>query len=95
MRKKFKSVLRQIDRPYYKDVLQSAVKQYKKEHSYIEDNDIKYHGEDIIGLYFKNLNTLRQVANKSYGDSEKEGFVRKTRGTSSKRKYWKYCKNKL
>ena len=74
---KFKSVLRQIDRPYYKDVLQSAVKQYKKEHSYIEDNDIKYHGEDIIGLYFKNLNTLRQIANKSYGDSEKEGFVRK------------------
>ena len=74
---KFKSELRQIDRPYYKDVLQSAVKQYKKEHSYIEDNDIKYHGEDIIGLYFKNLNTLRQVANKSYGDSEKEGFVRK------------------
>lgn len=74
---KFKSVLRQIDRPYYKDVLQSAVNQFKKEHSYIEDNDIKYHGEDIIGLYFKNLNTLRQVANKSYGDSEKEGFIRK------------------
>lgn len=74
---KFKSVLRQIDRPYYKDVLQSGIRQYKKEHSYIEDEDIKYHGEDIIGLYFKNLNTLRQVANKSYGDSEKEGFVRK------------------
>lgn len=74
---KFKSVLRQIDRPYYKDVLQSGVNQYKKEHSYIEDEEIKYHGEDIIGLYFKNLNTLRQVANKSYGDSEKEGFVRK------------------
>lgn len=74
---KFKSVLRQIDRPYYKDVLQSAINQYKNEHSYIEDEDVKYHGEDIIGLYFKNLNTLRQVANKSYGDSEKEGFVRK------------------
>lgn len=74
---KFKSVLRQIDRPYYKDVLQSAINQYKKEHSYIEDDDVKYHGEDIVGLYFKNLNTLRQVANKSYGDSEKEGFVRK------------------
>lgn len=74
---KFKSVLRQIDRPYYKDVLQSAVNQYTKEHSYIDDDDIKYHGEDIIGLYFKNLNTLRQVTNKSYGDSEKEGFVRK------------------
>lgn len=74
---KFKSVLRQIDRPYYKDVLQSAINQYKKEHSYIEESDIKYHGEEIIGLYFKNLNTLRQVADKSYGDSEKEGFVRK------------------
>lgn len=74
---KFKSVLRQIDRPYYKDVLRSAINQYKNEHSYIEDKDVKFHGEDIIGLYFKNLNTLRQVANKSYGDSEKEGFVRK------------------
>lgn len=74
---KFKSVLRQIDRPYYKDVLQSAVNQYKKEHSYVEEDDVKYHGEEIIGLYFKNMNTLRQVADKSYGDSEKEGFVRK------------------
>lgn len=74
---KFKAVLRQLDKPYYKDVLQSAVVQYKKEHSYVEEQDVKYHGEDIVGLYFKNLNTLRQIANKSYGDSEKEGFVRK------------------
>lgn len=74
---KFKSVLRQIDRPYYKDVLQSAINQYKREHSYVEENDVRFHGEDIVGLYFKNLNTLRQVTNKSYGDSEKEGFVRK------------------
>lgn len=74
---KFKSVLRQIDRPYYKDVLQSAINQYKREHSYVDENDVRYHGEDIIGLYFKNLNTLRQVTNKSYGDSEKDGFVRK------------------
>lgn len=74
---KFKSVLRQIDRPYYKDILQSAINQYKKEHSYVEDSDVKYHGSDIIGLYFKNLNSLRQVTNKSYGDSEREGFVRR------------------
>ena len=74
---KFKSVLRQIDRPYYQDVLQSAINQYKSEHSYIEDEDVKYHGGDILGLYFKNLNTLRQVTYKSYGDSEKEGFIRK------------------
>lgn len=74
---KFKSVLRQNDRPYYKDVLQSAINQYRREHSYVDENDVRYHGEDIIGLYFKNLNTLRQVTNKSYGDSEKDGFVRK------------------
>lgn len=74
---KFKSVLRQIDRPYYKDVLQSAVNQYIKEHSNIKDDDIKYYGDGIIGLYFKNINSLRQIAGKSYGDSEKEGFVKK------------------
>lgn len=74
---KFKSVLRQIDRPYYKDILQSSMNQYRKEHSSIDDTEIKYHGDDIVGLYFKNLNSLKQIANKSYGDSEKEQFVRK------------------
>ena len=74
---KFKSVLRQIDRPYYRDVLQSAVKQFKKEHSYVVEKEVKYFGGDIIGLYFKNVNTLRQVAYKSYGDSEKDNFVLK------------------
>lgn len=74
---KFKSVLRQIDRPYYKDILQSSMNQYRKEHSSIDDAEIKYHGDDIVGLYFKNLNSLKQIANKSYGDSEKEQFVRR------------------
>ena len=74
---KFKSVLRQIDKPYYKDVLQSAIKQYLKEHSYVKKEDVRFYGADIIGLYFKNINTLRQVLSKSYGDSEKDGFIRK------------------
>lgn len=74
---KFKAVLRQIDKPYYKDVMQSAVNQFNKENSYIPDENIKFHGEKLIGLYFKNINTLRQIMAKSYGDSEKEGFVRK------------------
>lgn len=74
---KLKNVLRQIDKPYYKDMLQSAVNQYKKEHSFVPDDDVKYYGSDIIGLYFKNVNTLRQVQSKSYEDSMKEGFVRK------------------
>lgn len=74
---KFKNVLRQIDRPFYRDVLQSAVNQFKKEHSYVAEKEVKYFGGDIVGLYFKNINTLRQVANKSYGDSEKDGFILK------------------
>lgn len=74
---KFKSVLRQIDKPYYKDVIDSAIKQFKKEHSFVSDEEVKFYGTDIIGLYFKNINTMRQVQSKSYGDSEKEGFVRK------------------
>jgi len=74
---KMKNVLRQIDKPYYKDMLQSAVNQYKKEHSFIQDDEIKFYGADILGLYFKNINTLRQVQAKSYEDSMKEGFVRK------------------
>jgi len=74
---KLKNVLRQINKPYYKDVLQSAVNQYKKEHSFVPENEVKYYGSDIIGLYFKNINSLRQVQAKSYEDSMKEGFVRK------------------
>lgn len=74
---KFKSVLRQIDKPYYKDVVDSAIKQFKKEHSFVSDDEVKYYGAEIIGLYFKNINTMRQVQSKSYGDSEKENFVRK------------------
>lgn len=75
---KFKSVLQQLNKPYYKDVLQSAIQQYKKEHSFVPEENVKYYGGDIIGLYFKNLNTLRQTVNKSYLDSEQEGFIRKS-----------------
>lgn len=74
---KFKSILRQIDKPYYKDLIDIAIKQFKKEHSYIDDKDIKFHGKELIGIYFTKQNSLRQYQSKSYGDSEKEGFVRK------------------
>ena len=46
-----------------------------KEHSYITEDDLKYHGKDFIGLYFKNLNTLRQLVHKSYGNSEMEAYI--------------------
>ena len=74
---KFKNILRQIDKPFYKDNLQSAINQFKKENSHIEEDDVKYHGDMIIRLYMKNIATLRQVSSKSYEDSEKDGFIQK------------------
>ena len=73
----FKNMLRQIDKPFYKDNLQSAINQFSKEHGYIDDEELKYHGEDYIKIYMKNLNSLRQLSSKSFADSEKDGFVQK------------------
>ena len=74
---KFKNLLRRTDFPYYRDNLQSATFQYAKEHGYVSDDDVKYHGADIIKLYMKNVNSLRQLSTKSFEDSEKDGFIQK------------------
>lgn len=74
---KFKNLLRRTDFPYYRDNLQSATLQYSKEHGYVEDDDVKYHGADIIKLYMKNVNSLRQLSTKTFEDSEKDGFIQK------------------
>ena len=74
---KFKNLLRRTDFPYYRDNLQSATLQYAKEHGYVEDDDVKYHGTDIIKLYMKNVNSLRQLSTKTFEDSEKDGFIQK------------------
>jgi len=72
---KLKNVLQQVNKPYYKDILQSSINQFKKEHSFVLEEEIKTFGEKIIGLYFKNIQTLRQATAKSYEDSVKEGFI--------------------
>ena len=46
---KFKSVLRQIDRPYYKDVLQSAINQYNKELYMGDDTHPNANGYALMG----------------------------------------------
>lgn len=70
-------LLRQIDRPYYKDVLESSFAQFEKEHPTIPTEAVKYYGSDIIGLYFKNIN-MRQNKVKTYEDSVEVGFYRST-----------------
>lgn len=74
---KFKNLLRKTDFPFYRDNLQSAANQYAKEHGYVSDDEVKYHGDDIIKLYMKNVNSLRQLTTKTFEDSEKDGFIQK------------------
>ena len=73
--------LRIIDKPYYKDSLASSYQQFLREHSYIEEEDVRKYGDKVLGLYFKNI-MLRQDKDKSYDDSEKEGFIHHNSNTS-------------
>jgi len=80
---KLKTMCQRLDKPYYTDELDSAFLQCKKEHGYLSDDEIAKYGNEIIGFYFKNINTLRQNRNKSFVDSEKDGFSHKTVNTNT------------
>lgn len=83
---KLKTMCQRLDKPYYTDELDSAFLQCKKEHGYLSDDEVAKYGNEIIGFYFKNINTLRQNKNKSFVDSEKDGFVHKTVNTNAQNK---------
>lgn len=83
---KLKTMCQRLDKPYYTDELDSAFLQCKKEHGYLSDDEVAKYGNEIIGFYFKNINTLRQNKNKSFVDSEKDGFVHKTANTNTQNK---------
>lgn len=93
---KFKKLMMQLDRPFYRDCLVSAKNQYLSEHSFVTEEEANYKGADIIKIYMKNIASLRQLSSKSYSDSERDGFIQKnstvltkekpTNGKSSKRK---------
>lgn len=74
---KLNKVLKLIDRPYYKDTLDGAFNTFKKTHSYIDDDKVKYYGKEIIREYFKVI-AMRQDKHKSYADSEREKFIHHT-----------------
>ena len=73
-------ILKKIDRPYYKDLIESAINGFKKEHSYVEDDKVIFYGKEILQRYFR-LIAMRQDRDKSYEDSEKDDFVHKTSNT--------------
>lgn len=71
---KLNNVLKSVQKPYFKDDLASSYAQFAKEHSYIDESDVKKYGDKILGLYFKNT-MLRQNRDLSYDDSEKQNFI--------------------
>ena len=73
-------ILKKIDRPYYKDLIESAISGFKNEHSYVEDDKVQYYGKEILQRYFR-LIAMRQDRDKSYEDSEKDNFIHPTINT--------------
>ena len=37
-------ILKLISRPYYKDLIESSIQSFKREHSYLEDDKVQYYG---------------------------------------------------
>ena len=59
--------------------------QYKKEHGFLSEDEVAKKGKDIIGLYFKNT-MLRQNRDKSFADSEKDGFIHNNGNSTNQEK---------
>jgi len=77
---KLNKILKQIDKPYYKDLLESALNSFLRENSYIDENKAVYYGKEILQKYFM-LIARRQDRARSYEDSEKDGFIHSTSNT--------------
>ena len=50
--KKFKDLLRKIDKPLYYDQLYSSEESIRKENSYLTEEEVNHHGYDILSKYF-------------------------------------------
>lgn len=83
---KLKTMCQRLDKPFYSDELDSAFLQAKSEHGYLSDDEVAKYGNKIVGFYFKNINTLRQNKDRSFADSEKDGFVHKTHNVNARQK---------
>lgn len=83
---KLKTMCQRLDKPFYTDELDSAFLQTKTEHGYLSDDEVAKYGNQIVGFYFKNINTLRQNKDKSFADSENDGFIHKTYNVNARQK---------
>lgn len=71
---KFKSLLMQIDKPLYYDLLASSEESLLKENSYMDEDALKYRGKEILQKYFT-LIAMRQDRQRNWADAEKEGHM--------------------
>lgn len=83
---KLKTMCQRLDKPFYTDELDSAFLQAKSEHGYLSDDEVAKYGNKIVGFYFKNINTLRQNKDRSFVDSENDGFVHRTYNVNARNK---------
>lgn len=80
-----KDLLRNIDKPLYFDLLYTSEKSVKKENSYLSDEEVAFHGLEILQKYFTFV-AARQDKSKSYSDAEKEGFIHQNGNRSKEEK---------
>ena len=83
--KKLKTMLQRLDKPFYIDDVDASYRQFRKEHGYMSDDEVAKHGRDIVGIYFKNT-MLRQTKDKSFEDSEKDGFIHQNSNATKQEK---------
>lgn len=70
----FNNVLRIIDKPYYKDLLEQCTKKVHQENPYISPEDLPKFGNKILRVYFRYVQ-MKQYSLKSYSDSVSEGYL--------------------
>lgn len=82
---KFKRLLRNIDKPLYYDLLWSSEESIKNENGYLSDEEVSFHGKDILQKYFT-LVVMRQDRARSYSDSENDEFIHQNNNRSVEEK---------
>lgn len=70
----FEEILRQVDKPFLPEVLDAAEKQIEKQYS---DKTGYERVKTAVGLYFKNINSLKQYQDTTYSNPDSKPSKRK------------------
>lgn len=82
---KFKEILKNIGKPLFYDSLWSSFETVKRENSYLSEEEVELHGEDIIARYFRNI-AMRQDRALSFSESESMNFMHQNNNRSNEEK---------